>query len=275
MKFVKMHGCGNDYVLVDGFREKVEDPARAAERLCRPRFGIGADGFILVEPSCRGDARMRIFNADGNEAEMCGNGIRCAARLLIQEGRLPAGRIVFETKAGLREVRPCTSGEGERFEVDMGRPAFFQLSSLGKKEEPAPSACDVQTKAGIFWGYAVSMGNPHFVIFVDDLESLPIKEYGPAVERHALFEASTNVSFVKVMVGATLKQRTWERGVGETLACGTGASAAAAVAIKLGRVESPVTVKLAGGDLIIRWEEPGPLFMAGGTAETFRGEVDD
>jgi diaminopimelate epimerase len=196
---------------------------------------------------------MRIFNADGSEAEMCGNGIRCAA---LHLSTYKTDVITIETLSGRKVIR---SAGGNLFEVEMGEPVFHGSGEV---------AMDVKDR--VFSGTRVSMGNPHFVIFVDDVEDFPVGEYGPAAER--LFEHGTNVEFVHV-AGGTLRQRTWERGVGETLACGTGACAAAAVAIRDAKVKSPVEVALTGGRLTIGWDGEGPIFMTGEAVEVFRGEV--
>lgn len=251
MKFIKMHGCGNDYVLVDG---ALDEPGAAARYLCNRRFGVGADGLITLEPAPVADAMMRIFNADGSEAEMCGNGIRCAA---LHLSAYQTDVITIETLSGRKVIRNMG---GNLFEVEMGKPEF-----------PGNGEAALDVKDRVFSGTRVSMGNPHFVVFVDDVEEFPVDEYGPLMER--LFEKGTNVEFVHVTGKGGLRQRTWERGVGETLACGTGACAAAAVAIEAGKVTSPVKVALTGGSLTIRWDGEGPIFMAGEAVEVFRGEV--
>jgi diaminopimelate epimerase len=264
MKFVKMHGCGNDYVLVDHCREIGENPGPWARRLCHRRFGVGADGLILFGPSARADARMRIFNPDGSEAEMCGNGIRCLAHLLFAKGRIAASNLVtIETPAGLKKItHEALPGGGAILEVEMGAPRF-----MGEE-------VTVAVKGKMIRGIPVSMGNPHLVIIVEGVDAFAVEEYGPALEKAPEFPEGTNVAFVEVLAPDTLKQRTWERGAGETWACGTGASAAAAAAIRRGLVQSPVTVKLKGGDLRIRWNPPDSLFMAGEAEEVFRGEMD-
>lgn len=277
MKFVKMHGCGNDYVLVDSFREKVENPRDMALHLCRRRFGAGADGLILIMPpvdAASADARMRIFNADGSEAEMCGNGIRCMAALCLEKGLGRDGRVAIETPAGMRTVAHSDlPGGGVGFEVDMGVPAFLALPPGSAKPGEAPGAFTVEAGGGIFSGTPVSMGNPHFVVFVEDVDACPVQEQGSRIEGAPCFPDGTNVEFVQVLGEGAMKQRTWERGVGETLACGTGAAAAAAAAIRQGAVSSPVKMGLRGGDLFIRWDGEGTLFLSGAAVEVFRGET--
>ena len=264
MKFAKMHGCGNDYIVVDGFRQKIEDIRLTADRLCLRKYGIGADGLILLEASPSVDAKMRIFNSDGSEAEMCGNGIRCAARFLIVEGYAQSP-VSLETAAGLRVVSACTlQGGTPGFEVDMGAPVINDRRLL--TFQGAVSISEIE-------GTPVSMGNPHFVVFVDALEDFPVAECGSLIEKSSSFPEGTNVEFARILDETALVQRTWERGVGETLACGTGASAVAAVAIRRGWVKSPLTVKLTGGDVGIRWDGKGSIFLSGEAVEVFRGEI--
>jgi diaminopimelate epimerase len=208
---------------------------------------------------------MRIYNADGSEAEMCGNGIRCMARLLIRDRGHGPAPVVIDTQDGLKTVNyESLPGGGEFLEVEMGVPVF---GSEGGEQTVALGGRTVL-------GTPVSMGNPHFVVFVEQVDGHPVERDGPALSGHPSFPEGTNVEFVQILDKEAFKQRTWERGAGETLACGTGASASAAVAMRRGLVESPVKVELRGGTLRIRWNPPEPLFMAGEAVEVFRGEID-
>jgi diaminopimelate epimerase len=276
MKFVKMAGLGNDYVLIDLFQEELADPGMLAQCLCTRRSGIGADGLILLGPSGTADCSMRMFNPDGTEAEMCGNGIRCLARYYMAEKGGACDRIRVETRAGVREVtRHYHAGEGDRYEVNMGAPLFLAPGASGMVESKGGAEEIVIEHQGMkITGTPLSVGNPHFVVFVDDVTTCPVEEWGPAIERASFFDKGTNAEFVQVLDRHTLKQRTWERGAGETPACGTGATAAAAVAIAFGRAKSPVEVKLAGGVLDLRSDDAGSIYMAGAATEVFRGEID-
>ncbi len=278
MRFVKMHGAGNDYVFVNGFEKEVDDPAGLARLASDRHKGIGGDGLIVVLPSDKADARMRIFNADGSEAEMCGNGIRCAAKLLFDDGTVRKREILFETGAGLRPVRLHLddSGEARGAEVEMGIP---EVGGGGRR----PEAISVEGRR--IEGYRVDVGNPHFVVFVDrwpeiaasaapGLDNFPLSVIGPGIERHPAFPERTNVEFVLPGEGGSLVVRVWERGSGETMACGTGAVASAAAAIVSGIREPghPVTVRLRGGDLTVVWDGVGQARLEGEASEVFRGD---
>jgi len=283
MRFHKMHGCGNDFVLVDCFLEDVDDPSATAVQVCDRHIGVGADGLLLVEPpsdlGSEHAAGMRIFNPDGSEAEMCGNGIRCIAAYLCDAGRCASSdRVLIETAAGTRRVVVKDEGHGgERlFGVEMGVPVFLDLagSGDGAAYRTGEGEISLALEDRTISGTAVSMGNPHFVVFVDDLESCPVREHGPVIEKHPSFPHGTNVEFIKVLDRHTLSQRTWERGVGETIACGTGAAAAAAAAVRRSAVKSPVRISLRGGSLTVRWDgKNGPLWLSGEALEVFRGEL--
>lgn len=265
-----MHGAGNDYVYVDAFTRPAEirgvDWPDAARRLSDRRFGIGGDGLILIErpvSSAAGEARMRIWNADGTEAEMCGNGIRCVAKFLVDRG-LAEPPVRIETRAGVLavEVERGPDGKVARARASVGAPRAIEpgvrLSAAGRAWE----------------GVRVSMGNPHYVIFVGDIDAAPVGEAGPAIERHPLFPDRTNVEFVEVVSSEEVRQRTWERGAGETLACGTGASAVCVAGATTGRTGRRVVVHLRGGDLEIEWADGGEVFMTGPAAEVFEAEID-
>jgi len=275
MRFTKMQGLGNDYVYVDCFAERVDDPAAAAVALCDRHFGVGADGLILILPSEAADVRMRMFNADGSESEMCGNGIRCVAKYAYDHGRTKANPMAVETAAGIKEIA-LQIGPDDKVRaatVDMGAPVL-QAESIPVKV-PQERAIDVafRTPERAFQMTCVSMGNPHAVIFVDDVRAVPLESIGPEIEHHALFPQRTNAHFVEVHSPAEVTMRTWERGSGITLACGTGASAVCVAGALTGRTARQITAHLPGGDLKLHWrEDDNHVLMTGPAAEVFTGE---
>ncbi|MBI5368172.1 MAG: diaminopimelate epimerase [Planctomycetes bacterium] len=274
MRFSKMHGIGNDFVIVNGFRERPAQPARLARAVCDRHRGVGADGLILVLPSRTADLRMRMWNPDGSEAEMCGNGIRCLGKYAV-ERRLVRGReLRVETGAG--PIGLSLRGRGgtvRTVRVDMGRPrlergAIPMRGAAGRVVGAALAA------AGRTWAItAVSMGNPHCVIFVADVAAAPVATAGPEIERHPAFPRRTNVEFVQVLGRGEVRQRTWERGAGETNACGTGACATGVACILNGKTGRRIVNHLTGGDLVIEWpEEAGSVWMTGPAEHVFDGE---
>ncbi len=275
MKFTKMHGAGNDYVYVNGFEETIDDPEALAVRVSDRHFGIGSDGLILILPSERADVRMRIFNADGSEAEMCGNGVRCVAKFAYEHGLARKKRLVVETGAGLLPVElfPDAAGRVERVRVGMGKPRLAR-GEIPMAGPAGARAVDIPLEVAgrSLRATCVSMGNPHCVIYVDDVDSFPVAEVGPRIERHPLFPQRTNVEFVQVLSPGEVRQRTWERGAGETLACGTGASAVTVAGVLTGRSGRRIVNHLAGGDLELEWLENGPVLMTGPATEVFSGE---
>src|SRR5262245_52914240 len=264
MRFIKMHGIGNDYVYVDCFQERVSEPERLAVRISDRHFGVGGDGLILIMPSDKADARMRIFNADGSEAQMCGNGIRCLAKYVYESGISRKPELAVETLAGVLSLRLMTAnGSVNMVQVNMGRPRLrrqdIPMRGVGDRVVAEKlSAGDRQ-----FTVTCVSMGNPHCVIYVDDVVQFPVKHYGPLLEHHAQFPQRTNVEWIEWLNPRELRQRTWERGSGETLACGTGACAAAVASVLNGRTDRTVTVHLVGGDLEIEWAADEHVYMTG------------
>lgn len=273
LRFTKMHGLGNDFVLVNGFREKIEgDMGQLARRICDRRFGIGSDGLIFLLPSDVADIKMRMFNPDGSEAEMCGNGIRCLARLAYEEGLVRGTVIRVETLAGV--VVPeliLDGGKVSQVRVDMGEPKFLrrEIPMLGEGDTAVEIPLEVE---GEIWkGTCLSMGNPHCVIFVPRVEEAPVSELGPRLEHHPLFPQRTNVEFIEVQSPAEIKMRVWERGAGETLACGTGACAAAVASALTGRTAREVVVHLTAGDLKIEWAANNHVFMSGPAVRVFEG----
>ncbi|TGU74289.1 diaminopimelate epimerase [Geomonas terrae] len=277
MKFTKMQGAGNDYVYVDCFKEKVQDPAAAAIKVSNRNFGIGSDGLILIMPSEVADVRMRMFNSDGSESEMCGNGIRCVAKYAYDHGIVSKKEITAETGAGILTLQLFTDGGNkvEKVRVNMGPPRLTrkEIPMLGNPDEKVVSA-PLNVLHSTFNITCASMGNPHCVIFVDDVGNFPVEKYGPIIENHELFPRRTNVEFVQVVSRTEIRQRTWERGAGETLACGTGSSAVTAACVLNGLTEKKILNHLLGGDLEMEWSEDGNIYMTGPAVEVFSGEID-
>jgi diaminopimelate epimerase len=275
MKFAKMHGAGNDYVYVNCFDEEVPEPEKMAIEVSRPHLGIGSDGLILIMPSEVADVRMRMFNADGSEAEMCGNGIRCVAKYAYDHGLVSRKEITAETLAGILNLQLFTNDAGrtERVRVMMGRPRLVPREIPMEKngEEPVVDL-DIEVLDRTFQITCVSMGNPHGVIFVPGVEDFPVEKYGPPIEHHPLFPNRTNVEFVEVLSRTEVRQRTWERGAGETLACGTGACAVAVAGVLNGLTERRIVNHLVGGDLELEWAESGEIYMTGPAVQVFEGE---
>lgn len=274
-QFTKMHGCGNDFIMLNGFTQALPDNMGAlAERLCDRHFGIGADGVIALYPAEGYDYQMRLFQPDGSEAEMCGNGTRCAALFARREGIATGSDLKMLTLAGtiLPTVLDCDEQSGI-VRVDMGAPRLTAAAIPCLRGADTVLNQSVEVSGREFTFSAVSMGNPHAVIFLDvDPEGFPIATYGPLLEKHEIFPAKANIEFAKVTDPHTIKMRVWERGVGQTLACGTGACATAVAAILTGRATAPVTVQLAGGELTIDWQEGDSVFMTGPAAISFSGE---
>ncbi len=276
MKFTKMHGAGNDYVYVNCFKETVSDPAATAIKVSNRNFGIGSDGLILIMPSDKADVRMRMFNSDGSESEMCGNGIRCVAKYAYDHGIVAKTEITAETGAGILTLQlfPNAENKVDRVRVNMGPPR------LSREEIPmngTPVAQVVAEELTVldktFKITCVSMGNPHCIIYVDDVDNFPVATYGPLIENHQLFPRRTNVEFIQIISRTEVKQRTWERGAGETLACGTGASAVCVAGVLNNITDRKILNHLTGGDLELEWVENGPVFMTGPAAEVFNGEI--
>jgi len=279
MKFYKMHGAGNDYVMLDGFKQRVSRPGPLARRMCRRRFGVGSDGLILMLPSRGADVRMRMFNPDGSEAQMCGNGIRCLGKLARDLDHVSTESFTVETKAGTKTLRFLGAGKRTAdFEVGMGvpvlEPARIPVRGRGKR-------CLGRRLAVGDWELTVncvSMGNPHCVVFLDDLdcegdlEGFPVTTLGPQIEHHRLFPQRTNVEFVQVVSRDRIAVRTWERGAGETLACGTGASASVVAGILSDRLDRCVAVEVPGGELRVRWPPEDEVYLAGPAETVFEGE---
>ncbi len=272
LRFTKMHGAGNDYVVLDGIREELPPIPPLAAQLCDRHFGIGADQLLVARPSQAADFRMEIYNADGSQVEMCGNGIRAFYKFLKDRGHTADDAISVETLGGV--VHPSWAGP-DRVRVDMGQPVLAPAkipTTLGSGDGPVldvPLELDGETLRVS----SVSMGNPHAVVFVEDPDRADVERLGPLLEHHSAFPNRTNVEFVTPLGRDRIRQRTWERGVGETLACGSGACAVAVVAMLRGVVDDEVGIELRGGKLKISWKGDGaPVIMTGPAAEVFTGE---
>ena len=275
MRFTKMHGLGNDYVYVNCFKEKVEHPSEVARFVSDRHFGIGSDGLIMINPSKVADFEMEMYNADGSRGEMCGNGIRCVAKYVYDYGLTDKTSISVETLGGIKYLDlTVKDGKVALVKVDMGKPEL--------KPERIPIVSDeerVVNEPIIVGGMeyrmtGVSIGNPHVVVYVKDLEGVKIEQVGPKFENHERFPKRVNTEFAKVLDRKTVEMRVWERGSGETLACGTGACAVAVASILNGMTEDQVTVKLLGGDLLIEWDqEEDRVYMTGPATVIYDGEI--
>jgi diaminopimelate epimerase len=266
--FTKMHGLGNDFIVIDCRREGPGALPALSRKLCDRRFGIGADQVLLLYDSEISDFRMRIFNADGGEVEMCGNGIRCLAKYIWDRGISQNTVLSVETLAGI--IRPEKAGD--LITVDMGEPVLEgRLIPVARDGVIIDMPLEVGDRQFKFT--CVSMGNPHAVTFVDDVDGVDVKKYGTLVETHALFPMRTNVEFIQVIDPGHIRMRVWERGSGETMACGTGASAAAVAAHMKGLAGKKVKVALLGGELMIEWKDDNHVYMTGPAVEVFEGRA--
>jgi diaminopimelate epimerase len=272
--FTKMHGCGNDYVYVDLFRERLTgDLTKLAVAVADRHFGVGGDGLILICPSERADARMRMFNADGSEAEMCGNGLRCVAKYVYDHGIARKEQLKIETGRGILTVDlEVKGGKAQRVRVDMGQPILEAAKIPTTLAGNPPTDAEVVVEGEAFAFTCVSMGNPHAVAFVDEITDRLVHQVGPLVERHEAFPKRVNVEFVKVNSKTDAHMRVWERGSGETLACGTGACAVAVAGVLTGRFDRQVSIHLLGGDLDIEWGQDNHVYKTGPAVEVFSGD---
>ncbi len=275
MHFTKMQGCGNDYIYVDCFRQAMpHDPPALSRAISDRHFGVGGDGLILICPSEKADARMRMYNADGSESEMCGNGIRCVAKFVYDRGLVRKSPLTIETGRGVLTLEvEVSSGTVRQVRVDMGEPILqaerIPTTLLGTP--PLETALDLGVEQ--LHVTCVSMGNPHCVAFVEEITDAHVLGLGPRIERHAAFPRRVNAEFVRVNRPDDVTMRVWERGSGETLACGTGACAVAVAGHLTGRTQRRITVHLLGGDLQLDWSaEDNRVYMTGPAVEVFRGE---
>ena len=275
MKFTKMQGLGNDYVYVNCLKETIADPPALAKKISDRHFGVGSDGLIMINPSDKADFEMEMYNADGSRAEMCGNGIRCVAKYVYDYGLTDKTRISVETLAGIKYLDlTVENGKVSLVRVDMGRPILepenIPVQAEGSRVVDEPLTVDGKE----YRMTCVSMGNPHAVIFVDqDVRELPLEQIGPSFESHERFPKRINTEFARVLDRRTVEMRVWERGSGETLACGTGTCATAVACVLNGLTEDEITVHLLGGDLYIKWDrENDTVYMTGPAETVFDGE---
>ena len=275
MKFTKMHGIGNDYVYVNCFQEKVENPSEVAKFVSDRHFGVGSDGLILIKPSQIADCEMDMYNLDGSQGAMCGNGIRCVAKYVYDYGIVPKTTLRIATKSGIKELNlTVENGKVSLVRVNMGSP-ILEASKIPVVSDQSQAVNQpIKVNGHTYYFTGVSMGNPHAVVYLDDVDNLDIEKIGPAFEKHPVFPDRVNTEFVKVIDRKTLKMRVWERGSGETLACGTGACAVAVSSILNNLTGEEVTVKLLGGDLKIHWDRLENLvYMTGPATTVFDGEI--
>lgn len=276
MKFTKMHGLGNDYVYVNCFEEKIYNPQAVARFVSDRHFGIGSDGLIMINPSKTADFEMEMYNADGSRGEMCGNGIRCVAKYVYDYGLTDKTQISVETLGGIKYLDlTVEDGKVSLVKVDMGKPELEAdlIPIISEREQVIDEPIEVDGKEYHMTG--VSMGNPHAVIYVDDVKGMDLEKIGPKFENHERFPKRINTEFVHCIDRQTVEMRVWERGSGETLACGTGACAVAVSSILNNLTDTQVTVKLLGGDLQIEWDrEKDRVFMTGPATVVFDGVID-
>lgn len=276
LKFTKMHGCGNDYIYFDCLEQPLENPEKVSVVLSDRHFGVGGDGIVLICPSSLADARMRMFNIDGSEGKMCGNAIRCVGKYLFDHGLVSKDDLTIETLSGIKTLKlTVKENQVQAVRVDMG-PAILQPEKIPVKL-PGEQAVDVPITVDgtVYRMTCVSMGNPHAVVFGSDPYELDLPKIGPLFENHPLFPQRVNTEFIQVIDSSTLVMRVWERGSGETWACGTGACAAAVAAVLNGfcQKDTDICVHLRGGDLTIRCTDD-TVYMTGGAEEVFRGEAE-
>lgn len=276
MEFTKMEGCGNDYVYVNGFTNKIENPNKLAEFVSNRNFGIGSDGLIMINPSNKADFRMNMYNADGSEGKMCGNGIRCVAKYVYDNKMTDKTTITVETLSGIKTL--VLNVEGDKVKtvrVDMGSPILEakEVPVISDKEQVIDEPITIDNREHKIT--CVSMGNPHAITFIDDTDSLDIESIGPKFEKNEIFPDRINTEFIQIVDRNTIKMRVWERGSGETLACGTGACASVVACVLNNLTEDKVTVKLLGGDLFIEYNrEENTVYMTGPARVSFVGNIE-
>lgn len=276
MKFTKMHGCGNDYIYVNCLEETVTNPSRVSQVLSDRHFGIGSDGLILIKPSDKADFCMEMYNADGSESAMCGNGVRCIAKYVYDYGLTDKTRVALETKAGIKYLDlKIEHGKVAMVTVDMGKPVLEGAKVPVALDKDKVVAEPIEVAGEEYEFTAVSMGNPHAVMFVESTEPIEIETIGPKFEFHPMFPERVNAEFVQVLDRKQINMRVWERGSGETLACGTGACASVVACVLNGLTDNEVFVHVLGGDLLIKYDQKqNKVFMTGPAETVFDGEAD-
>ena len=275
MKFTKMEGLGNDYVYVNCFKEIVENPSEVSIKVSNRHFGIGSDGLILIKPSEVADFCMEMYNADGSQSEMCGNGIRCVAKYVYEYGLTDKTSISVETLAGIKYLDlQVDNGKVNMVTVNMGAPELVPANIPVKSDKDILVKEPIEVDGVTYEMTCVSMGNPHCIVFVEDTATFPLEKVGPEFEQHEVFPNRVNAEFIEVLDRKTVNMRVWERGSGETLACGTGACASTVACILNGLTEDEITLHLLGGDLKVRWDRDANLvYMTGPAKVVFDGEI--
>lgn len=277
MKFAKMQGCGNDYVYINGFEEKIDKEKKPdlVRRLSERHFGIGSDGVIFINPSETADFEMEMYNADGSRSEMCGNGIRCVAKYVYDKKMTTEKEFTIESFGKIKNITIIEeNGKAKLIKVGMGTPELRteKIPAIYDAENIIAKPINIDGK--IWEGTCVSMGNPHVVMFVDDVKGMDLETIGPKFENHQMFPNRTNAEFVKVLDSETVEMRVWERGTGETLACGTGCCATAVACILNGKTGNKVLVKVLGGEILVEWDrENNEIYMTGPGEFVFEGEI--
>ena len=278
IKFTKMQGCGNDYVYVNCMDKLIDNPGRVSQYISDRHFGIGSDGLILICPSDVADFGMAMYNADGSEGKMCGNGVRCIAKYVYEYGLTDKEQITLETKSGIKYIdMDIEDGKVRMVKVDMGAPVLKPAEIPVKADSSMDSFINqpLNVNGRTFMVTCVSMGNPHAVVFIDDTKKLDIRKYGPELETHPAFPEQVNTEFVQVISRSEINMRVWERGSGETLACGTGTCASVVACVLNGKTDERVTVHLLGGDLLIEYnKDNGTVWMTGPAEIVFDGEIE-
>ncbi len=277
MEFIKMHGLGNDYVYVDGFKEKLDNPGEVSKFVSDRHFGIGSDGLIMINPSDKADFEMAMYNADGSRGEMCGNGIRCVAKFVYDNGLTDKTDISVETLGGIKYLDlTVKDGKVEKVRVDMGEPILIPGDIPVRAEGKDKVVSEPLTVEGQEYAITcVSMGNPHCIIYVDDVDGLELEKIGPKFENNEMFPNRINTEFIRIINKNEIQMRVWERGSGETLACGTGACASVVASVLNGHTDRTVRVHLLGGDLEIEWDESdNHVYMTGPATTVFKGTID-
>ncbi|MBR6111901.1 MAG: diaminopimelate epimerase [Paludibacteraceae bacterium] len=276
MKFTKMHGISNDYIYINGATEKIYNPSDVAIKLSDRHTGIGSDGIVMILPSKTCDFRMRMFNSDGSEAEMCGNASRCVGKYVYDKGLTKKTKVSLETLAGKKILNlHVVDGKVDTVTVDMGEPILRGVDIPTIFDLPMVVSQPIVVSGKKILTTCVSMGNPHSVVYVDDVDSLDLEKIGPSYECHPAFPHKTNTEFVEILSRNEVKMRVWERGAGETMACGTGACAVAVASVLNGFTDRDVRVKLRGGDLQIKWDDDdNHVYMTGPATTVYEGDVE-
>lgn len=277
MQFTKMHGLGNDYIYINAFKEKIDNPSALAKAMSHRHFAVGSDGIVLIGPSSLADFKMSMFNADGSEAEMCGNAIRCVGKYVYDTGMTAKETLTIETLAGVKTLEiSLQNGEVSTVRVDMGEPQLNPPLIPMKADGENFIEREIKVNGRIYCGTAVSMGNPHLVVAIAKIDDLNLPEIGPKFENHALFPRRTNTEFVENPDKDNIRMRVWERGAGETLACGTGAAAVLVASVLAGKSNRRATVHLLGGDLTVEWNEAdNHVYIEGPATTVFTGTWND